>query len=247
MPLELTQSWMLLGLLVLPVVVWYFYRGLTDFSKWQRAALRGGVPIDTVPLPSRAEPEVQLSAVNVPAQVREGEPFNVEVVISSNHADEGYVELFHGAHKVMFDFEGKKVDRYPVKVGPGETVKRFQQQITRDRMAEFTVRIGGCKADKLLDNTTARGLVYTNGKPRVLLVDSDPRQAKQLAFALEQEGIQVDIRPSQGIPDTIPDLQNYELPIISNVPATAMSVRQMNNIRTYVQDLGGGLIMLGGD
>src|SRR5687768_6824580 len=38
MPLELTQPWYLLGLLVLPVVVWYFYRGLTDFSRWQRVA-----------------------------------------------------------------------------------------------------------------------------------------------------------------------------------------------------------------
>src|SRR5205085_7532695 len=36
MPLELTQPWMLLGLLALPVLVWYFYRGLTDFSRWQR-------------------------------------------------------------------------------------------------------------------------------------------------------------------------------------------------------------------
>ncbi|MBN9121655.1 MAG: hypothetical protein J0I06_21335, partial [Planctomycetes bacterium] len=38
MPLELTQPWYLLGLLVLPVVAWYFYRGLTDFSRWQRIA-----------------------------------------------------------------------------------------------------------------------------------------------------------------------------------------------------------------
>src|SRR5262249_6232379 len=31
------------------------------------------------------------------------------------------------------------------------------------------------------------------------------------------------------------------------VPATALSMRQMEVARTYVQDLGGGLIMLGGD
>ncbi len=89
--------------------------------------------------------------------------------------------------------------------------------------------------------------MYSSGKPRVLVVDTDPKQAKHLAFALEQEGIKVDIRPAQGIPDTLSDLQNYELLILSNVPATSMSTRQMNNIRTYVQDLGGGLIMIGGD
>src|SRR5439155_16213373 len=64
---------------------------------------------------------------------------------------------------------------------------------------------------------------------------------------LEEEGILVDIRPPQGMPDNLADLQNYELVILSNVPATALTQRQMEVVRTYVQDLGGGLIMLGGD
>lgn len=366
MPLELTQPWYLLGLLVLPVVGWYFYRGLTDFARWQRiasltaravvllllvgglcgltwlkptkdlyvvfvideslsvgdegryevdkflnraaaaagnnktafvrfgaepgpvvndrgatvvinkqgtniaaamevarasippshvprlvllsdgnqttgdglrTALRGGVPVFTVPLSSRSESEVQVSGVNVPAQVRDGEPFYVEVVIDSNHDDEGDVEVFRGAHRVVAE---------RVKVKPGPNTFRFRQQVSGERMAEYTARIKGFK-DRLLDNNSAKGLVYSSGKPRVLVVDTDPKQAKHLAFALEQEGIKVDIRPAQGIPDTLSDLQNYELLILSNVPATSMSTRQMNNIRTYVQDLGGGLIMIGGD
>jgi uncharacterized membrane protein len=49
------------------------------------------------------------------------------------------------------------------------------------------------------------------------------------------------------MPDSLADLQNYELLILSNVPATALTHRQMEIARTYVQDLGGGLIMLGGD
>jgi uncharacterized membrane protein len=366
MPLEITQPWSLVGLLALPVLAWYFYRGLTDFSRWQRlaslaarsavvcllvaalcgltwlkpskelfvlfavddslsvgdearpvaddfvrrataaagtnqyafvrfaaepgpvstdpaapvtlnrrgtniaaalevaaaaippshvprivllsdgnetagnavqAALRGAVPVSTVPLPVRTDPEVQVSDVNVPARVREGEPFFVEVVIDSNHDDEGEVEVFRGAHKVVSE---------RVKVKIGENKFRFRQQITSERLVEFTARVKGFK-DKILDNNVARGLVYSSGKPRILLADSDPRQAKHLAVALEQEGIKVDTRPPRGIPDSLSDLQNYELLILSNVPATAMTTRQMNNIRTYVQDLGGGLIMLGGD
>ncbi|MDB5311148.1 MAG: von Willebrand factor type domain protein, partial [Gemmataceae bacterium] len=202
-----------------------------------RAALRGGVPVSTVPLPVHTDPEVQVSAVNVPAQVREGEPFFVEVVVDANHDDEGEIEVFRGPHRVV----GEKV-----KIKAGENRFRFRQQVTAERAAEYTARIKGFR-DKLLDNNAARGLVFSGGKPRVLVVDSDPKQAKHLAFALEQEGIRVDIRPPQGVPDTLSDLQNYELLVLSNVPATAMSTRQMNNVRTYVQDLGGGLIMIGGD
>src|SRR5437763_6443271 len=36
LPLELTHPLFLLGLLALPVLAWYFYRGLTDFARWQR-------------------------------------------------------------------------------------------------------------------------------------------------------------------------------------------------------------------
>src|SRR5262249_60814049 len=78
-------------------------------------------------------------------------------------------------------------------------------------------------------------------------VESDPKLAKHLEWALQEEGIQVDVRPLQGMPDALADLQNYELVMLSNVPATALTQRQMEVVRTYVQDLGGGLLMLGGD
>jgi uncharacterized membrane protein len=202
-----------------------------------RTALGSRASIWTVPLPVRSDPEVQVSSVDVPSQVREGEPFFVEVVLDSNHDDEGQIEVFRGAHKVLSE---------KVRVKSGENHFRFRQQITSERMVEFTARATGFK-DTLLDNNVARGLVYTNGKPRVLLVDSDPKQARFLAAALDQEGIKVDIRPPQGIPDSLSELQNYEALLLANVPATAMSTRQMNLIRSYVQELGGGLIMIGGD
>src|SRR5262249_3878603 len=51
-----------------------------------KAALRAGVRVSTVPLPQREEPQVQVSEVRVePQEVRQGEPFTVEVVIHSNH------------------------------------------------------------------------------------------------------------------------------------------------------------------
>ena len=59
--------------------------------------------------------------------------------------------------------------------------------------------------------------------------------------------MQVDVRPPRGAPESLAELQNYDLFILSNVPATSLSLRQMEVARTYVQDLGGGLMMLGGD
>jgi Ca-activated chloride channel family protein len=215
---------------------------LTDGNQTEgdavRAALRAQMPISTVPLKTRTDPEVQVSQVSVPAQVREGEPFYVEVLIDGNHDDEGLIEVYRGAHKVVG--ERRKLKK-------GENRLRFQQSITDERLAQYTVRISGLEHDTLLDNNSESGLVFTAGKPRVLLVESDPKLAQHFAWAMEQEEIQVDVRPPEGMPDGLADLQNYELVMLSNVPATALSQRQMAIARTYVQDLGGGLMMLGGD
>lgn len=203
-----------------------------------KAALRAGVPVSTVPLKTRDEPEVQVSTVMVPAQVREGEPFNVEVVIDANHDDEGTIDVYQGVHKIVSERRTLK---------KGENRFQFRRSLTQERLAKFEVRISSLQHDTLLDNNVASGLVFTSGKPKVLLIESDPKLAKHMAWALEQEEIQVDVRPPQGIPDALTDLQNYEVLILSNVPATALTQRQMEIARTYVQDLGGGLIMLGGD
>lgn len=203
-----------------------------------KTALRSGIPITAIPLKTRQDPEIQVSSVTVPAQVREGEPFYVEVVIDSNHDDEGNIEIFRGAHRVVAELK---------KLKSGENRFRFQQQVAQERLAEFTVKVSGLKQDTLIDNNTDSGLVFTMGKPRVLIVESDPVLIQDLARALEQEDIQVDVRPVTGLPDSLADMQNYELLILSNVPATSLTQRQMEIARSYVQDLGGGFMMLGGE
>ncbi len=203
-----------------------------------KAALQAGLPISTLPLATRSEPEVQISAVNLPAQVRQGEPFYVEVVLDANHDDEGVITVYRGPHEVVRETR-------PIK--KGENRFRFQQTVTAERLATYTARVQGLKSDTLLDNNAESGLVFTSGEPRVLIVESDPKLIRELTFALEQEDIQVDLRPPTGMPDNLADLQNYELLILSNVPATALTQRQMEVARTYVQDLGGGFMMLGGE
>jgi uncharacterized membrane protein len=202
------------------------------------AALRDKVEISTVPLPGRTEPEVQLSAVVAPAQVQQGEPFNAEVLVDSNHEDaEGRIEVYRGDIKVADQ---------PVRLKSGENRIVLKQTIDLGGLTPLTARLKGYR-DTLLDNNSDFALVSAAGKPRVLLLESEPDQAKHLTWALEEQNMQVDVRPPRGAPENLAELQNYDLLVLSNVPATALSMRQMAVARTYVEDLGGGLIMLGGD
>jgi Ca-activated chloride channel family protein len=192
------------------------------------AAMRGKVEVLTAPLPGRTEPETQLSAVNAPAQV----------LVDSNHDDDqGRIEVYRGDIKVADQ---------PVKLKTGENRVVLKQTIDLGGLTPITARLKGYR-DTLLDNNSDFALVSAAGKPRVLLVESDPDQAKHLTWALEEQNIQVDVRPPRGAPENLAELQNYDLMVLSNVPATSLSLRQMEVARTYVRDLGGGLIMIGGD
>jgi len=201
-------------------------------------ALQGKIPVDIFALPGREALEVQLSGVVPPAQVRQGEPFHVEIVIDSNHDGEtGTLEVYRG--------DIKAADQ-KIKLKKGENRLILKQTIDAGGLVPITARLKGCQ-DALVDNNSNFALVSAQGKPRVLLLESDPGQARQLVWALREQNIQLEVRPARGAPETLAELSNYDALILSNVPATALSLRQMDAARTYVRDLGGGLIMLGGD
>ena len=197
-------------------------------------------PVDTALLPVRSDPEVQLSRVQAPTQVRQGQPFYVEVVISSNQHAEGYVDLYRGDIQVGADNASK------IKVKPGENRFRFRQSVEGKKQETFAARLRDFN-DTLLDNNESSAIVYAVGRPRVLFIDRDVDQTDSLRWALDEQSIDLEVRPPEGIPNTLSELQAYECLVLSNVPATMMSMRQMDLIRMYVQDLGGGFIMLGGD
>jgi Mg-chelatase subunit ChlD len=214
---------------------------ITDGNETQgdarHTATGAAMRISTIALPARDEPEVQVSRVGAPAQVRVGEPFDLVVTIDANRSGAGMVEVFRGAHRVA---------RQTVQLVAGENELRLRQTADSGRMVEFTVRVSGFE-DTLLDNNAAGAMVFAQGRPRVLLIDSQPRTARHLARALAQQQIDMDIRPPQGMPVSLAELQGYELLIVSNVAATDLSLEQMETARSYVRDLGGGLIMIGGD
>ena len=126
----------------------------------------------------------------------QGEPFNVEVVIDSNHDDEqGAIEVYRGDIKVADQ---------PVKLKKGENQLALKQTIDAGGLTPFTRAARGLPATRCSTTTATSRLVSAAGKPRVLLLESDPDQAKHLTWALEEQNMQVDVRPPRGCPITWP-------------------------------------------
>ncbi|MDE0315985.1 MAG: VWA domain-containing protein [Candidatus Poribacteria bacterium] len=202
--------------------------------------LRGkefGIQIDTVPIYPSDDPEVMVQRIDAPTQVKQGAPFNLEVLIHSNHEDIAQINLY----KNKFEVAKKEV-----RLVEGENRVLF----TETSMESGTLTYDAtCRTtqDTRYDNNRAFGIVSVSGKPRVLLIDENESQTRYLMRVLEDAKIRVDVRNGLGVPNELADLQNYELVLFSNVPANRLSQKQMELIRTYVQDLGGGFMMLGSE
>ena len=204
-----------------------------------QAAAASKIPVSVIPLSVRTEPEVQVAEAIAPAEVRQGEPFYVETIISSNHEGEGFIDVFRG------DILVSNSDK-PIKIREGENRFRFRQSIEQESQTDYVIRVRGFK-DTLLNNNAASAVVFAAGKPSVLIVDSNVQETSQLRWALEEQDLIVQVRPAEGLPRTLSELQKFDCVVLSNIPATIMSLQQMEILRTYVEDLGGGLVMIGGD
>jgi Mg-chelatase subunit ChlD/uncharacterized membrane protein len=204
------------------------------------AAAAAGCEIDVLPLPA-LQHEVYLSAVEAPAGVRDGEAYFVDVVVHSLHEDSGRLTL---------RVDDSLFEEREVTLVPGENRFRFRNILAETGTEEWqrlTARIDGCR-DRLSENNTAQDLVIVGARPRILIVDPQPELAGPLREALlANELFQVEARPLVELPDRLDTLKEYDLIILSNVPATDISESQVTALEHYVHDDGGGLIVVGGN
>jgi Ca-activated chloride channel family protein len=215
-----------------------FTRG--DWAAALDSALAAGCEVHTVAMDRPAPPEVAAAELSVPADVRVNQAFSADLRIASTTQTDARIAVFR---------DGYAVAEFAHALRPGDNTVRIPGLYFRDKgfhTVEVAVRAaeGG---DTRAENNTVRSLVIVPGELRVLYVDADEGQQSYLSGALQLEGVRVETRPASGVPQSLDDLLGFDAMILSNVPADRLSMRQMQMIKTYVQDFGGGFIMLGGD
>ncbi len=196
-----------------------------------------GVPVSTVLLPGQTRPEIQLAELRIPPQVRKGEPFQLEVVVRSNRRQDGTVTIYRGEYKLVEQI--KKLEK-------GENRFFFRQSLDQGHREIYSAAVTGPE-DTILDNNRASNIVFAEGRPRVLLIDDDAKSVRQFVSGLKRQDLEIEVRKSGGIPKTLEEFENYDAIFLSNVSALSLTKKQMDLLAVYVRDLGGGLIVSGGD
>ena len=200
-------------------------------------AERLGIPISTVTLPAPKAPAVQLAALELPPTARRGEPFHAEVIVRSNRVTEGTIALYRGDFRVLEETK-------PLAVGENRFTFSLTAGSTRRENFTATIRSADDTGSK---NHSVSKMLLIDGNPRLLLIADEEHSPKELADALRAQEIDVEIRPSAGLPETLDALTPFDAVALCNIPATAFSPRQTENLLRYVHDFGGGLLVLGGD
>lgn len=249
------------------LLIWDGNQTIGDLNNALSAAKSQNVPIDVMPLRYNVTNEVMMDRFNAPMWKRENEPFTMDIVLNSTNAVPvtGKLTVRHGSE--MLDLDPNTPGPQPVRLvtlKPGLNVEHiFVPPLETTGVHQFVANFEGENVtvqngkkvqagDTLTQNNTAATFTFVRGKGKVLCIDNVPMgQGKLLRDALTREGISLDATRTtvDQFPSNIVELQNYDAVILANIPrgASGLSEDQQKMLATYVHDMGGGLVMIGGE
>ncbi len=210
---------------------------------------QAAVPIDVIPITYSVRGDVQVLRAEAPPWAQAGQTITVRVVLEATRPTRG---------RLLLQREGRAVDlngqlpgtsrRVEVPAGRsvhlaqirlGETpINRFEAVFEPDDPAD----------DALVENNRAETFTATPSRGIVLVLD--PRAGErpnELARVLQADEIPTHVRPPGSLAEDVLSLQLYDLIVLDNVAASELDATQHELLARWVRDLGGGLIMIGGE
>ncbi len=212
-----------------------------DAFEAAKLAAASGTQIVVVPIRTVGGTEALILDVKAPSRLRQDEQFSLEVVIDSTTDQQVGIRVLAGA---VVAHEGT------LRLRSGAHGYTLPLVAGSPSFATYRVQIAPLN-DLLYQNNELAAFSHIEGPPKVLLVrNTNPRdgadESKELIAALQASNITVEVAPANGLPSELPALADYASVILVVVPARDLSTRQMNAIQSYVRDLGGGLVAVGG-
>lgn len=197
------------------------------------------VDVRFVKLASLDQPEAAMVALESTASFAfQGEMLRLNARLRANRDMQARVRLLN---------KGVMVQEKNATLKAGEETKLpFDQEMTTPGPGVWTAEIIPEK-DYFPINNQASATINVQGQPRILILHEKERDMRSFVRALKEQDFEVDLRGKRGLPEQMEELLAFDCVILANLPATDMNPRQMNLLRSYVADFGGGLVMLGSD
>ena len=237
-----------------------------------RAAAAAGVVIDVLPVDYRVGDEVMVQGVYAPVEAREGQAVPVRVVLRATRRSAGELLLKHDGR--VLDLNGPDVPGLGLPVAPTNWADTAGQDDAASaggryvwaRQVDVVVGAAGANRfeavfepahsgtavgpavnDTVAVNNRAQAFTLVKGRGRVLLVDNvGGDSGLVLPKALSERQLNLDVVRPDGFPNDLAELARYDAVLFQNVPADRITGAQQEMLARYVNDLGGGFVMIGG-
>ncbi len=207
-------------------------------SSAARRALEMGVPIDFREFPRPRAGDVAVDSLQLPETVAPREPFQYVVWVYSDREAAGKVTVLRDGEPISQD----KTERQFVS---GINRLLFRDLLEEGGLHNYEVRVD-VPNDPLVQNNRGAGVVRVDAGPRLLVLNSDGHD-DNFVRALKSGRVAVDVATSKEHPLSPESLDKYRAVVLENVVAADLGRLKMERLAQYVEDLGGGLLVTGGE
>lgn len=219
-----------------------------------------GIGIDVVPVMLSTKNEVLVEKIDIPGNLRSGQPFEARVVVN-NYSDNAEKKQATGKLRVTQKVRGdvQLLLEEKITLEPGKNVFPLQHEIDQPAAYVYNAEFipDTAREDGLSQNNQATAYTYVRGQGRVLVIQDAKREGDfdLLADVLRKNNIEVDTMRSDSLFGSIAELQPYDAVILAGVPRvsgdtsdqiTSFSDAQIEMLVSNTRQLGAGLLMIGG-
>ncbi len=208
-----------------------------------RLAQAQGAALDVVPLSEAASAEARIAAVTAPERLHAGERFSLSVEAQATREMPALLTVLSG---------DRVVTQREVQLNPGANTFAVTLTAEEPGFERFRAYLTPAQ-DTFAENNALAAYAVVEGAPQVLVVRPDPTDHKdgvdvsrQLRAALEAGGLAVEVRTPATLSGSPVGLADYAGVVLVDVPARGLTAGAQEALQSYVRDLGGGLVAVGG-
>ncbi|PZD96235.1 hypothetical protein DNH61_08490 [Paenibacillus sambharensis] len=208
-----------------------------DLLKQGKRLAEQGIIVDVVTYPAAERMDAAVDSLTVPASLKLGEKFTLEITVQSTISGEAELRLYE-------DNREKAVET--VVLERGENRFALQSVATEPGIHRYRAEINAAE-DEQAANNAAYAFSRVDGPPKVLIVEGQSGSSANITQALKASLIPYELILPEQLPAELADYAGYDSIILHNVPATRIAGGPMKHLETAVRDYGIGLMMLGGE
>ncbi|MCG3136309.1 MAG: hypothetical protein HJJLKODD_00136 [Phycisphaerae bacterium] len=203
------------------------------------------IPVDVVPLDYHYAREVIFEKLLAPGTAALNESIELNLFIRALQPTRGRILIYRNG--TLLD-DGVRVE---LEVGPNRFTKTIALKQPGLQHFEAVFQPDHPEQDSLAENNSGVAVTLVADVPRVLLLSQEDSYSQACVELLRRtlglEKIETEARVAGDRPLELLDLLNYSAVVLSDVPADHLSTQDQQGLAAYVQEMGGGLLAIGGE